>query len=608
MADVEQLVWGETKGLTPGDGSDTTLTRLYAVVARMAVIARERRLDGHMQRATLVYSRNSTLERDRYNLMISAIEQVEANAWTGTALPQRAAIWELNADGSLRFEGGSPPAQATWIADPTTRSGGDFKSADGRTFQLRESDKATNDDELPYVSGYTGTSLPAKQELTGWQRKVPWILGLVGGIGFIIVALNVSHTSSSFAQAYDLLSGQQTGHVASFAKGLVLPECPAGTPGVCESDATRLTVNGAAKVDAALASALQAREALVTTNGPVCVTKLADVAELHKKSPKTAVTIDPFCLNLVGQAVRYAGEHLVVTAQTPQGYWFQTAAWWIFGWHVPTHGGQPVSLIIPLCLMMAGVVSLLVGLGLGVERKPLGALISQENRYSLALAQVTFWTILVLTSVVAIAIFNGGLVAEKMRYYAHLNVDNTSPYAVQWGFFPSIPEAIWAVLGITFASPALSALLKSMRKVVPEGGTGFDVRGADANDPSKKGVLGFVTPLVGHTDPRKASIADWFLGEDVNTMNRIDITRLQLVMITAGLLISYGQAIFASVRDLPTQDILLAVRDTSVLVPSLPFVGATMALMLAASHTTYLVAKTVESKPASGGSAGEDRG
>ncbi len=607
MADIEELVWGETKGLSPSDDSDATLSRLYAVVARMVLTARERGLDGHFKRDTLVYSRSSKVERDRYNLMLGALEQVQANAWSGGPLPQRGALWELNPDRKLRIEGDYPRAHLAWITESTTRSGCDFKSADGRVFRLLESDQIAKPDELPFVSGYTGTSLPIPEARTRWQRAVPWILGLAGGIGFIIVALNVSHTSNSFAQAYDLLTGRQTAHVAPFAQGLVLSPCPAGVTGICDSDDTKLQVAGVAKKDAALAGALSAREKLVTDNGKRCVNILADAAKALKDAPDAAIAVDQPCLDLVGQAVRYASRHLVVTAETTPSFWYQTVMWWAFGWHVPSHGAQPASLVIPLCLMMAGVVALLVGLGLGVERKPLGALISPENRHSLALAQVTFWTILVLTSVVVIAIFNGGLVAEQMRYFAHLDVTATSPEAVRKGFFPGVPDAIWAVLGITFASPALSALLKNLRPTVPEGMPDFAVRGADAANRAGRGVIGFQTPLAARDDTRKASIVGWFLGEDVNTKDRIDITRLQMVMITIGLILAYGQAIFAALRDLPAQDILLTVRDTSVIVPSLPAVGATMALMLAANHATYLIAKAAESKPAAEGKAGEDR-
>ena len=603
MADTEELVWGETRGLSPSDNADATLARLHAVVGHLALAAQARRLAGEFRRKALIYSNETKSERDSYDKMLGVLEQVEAKTWTGAALPKRAALWPCNADGKLRIEGDKPPKNLTWIAAETTRSGGDFKDGEGRVFRLLESDEAGKAGELPFISAYTGTGLPMPETRTLRQRAVPWILGLVGGIGFIIIALNISHTANSFAQAYDLLTGRQAAEVAAFARVLALPPCPSGSNGLCETDAMKLE----GKDEAAQAPAIGARAELITDKGEKCVQTLADMAKTLKDKPDTAIAVDAACLDLVGQAVRHASRYLVVTAGTKLGTLYQTISWWAFGWLVPSDGTQPVSLIVPLCLMMAGIIALLMGLGLGTEHKLLGALISPENRYSLALAQVTFWTVLVLTSVIGIAAFNGGLVAEQMRYFTGLDITEKSPDAIRFGFFPGVPGAIWAVLGITFASPALSALMKNLRPKVVEGMPDFEVLGAKADPASGAGntVIGFKTPLVARDDARKASIADWFLGEDVNTRDRLDITRLQMVMITAGLIVAYSQAIFAAVRDLPTQDILLAIRDTAVIVPSLPAVGATMALMLGASHATYLVAKAAETKPTPEGNADE---
>jgi hypothetical protein len=111
-------------------------------------------------------------------------------------------------------------------------------------------------------------------------------------------------------------------------------------------------------------------------------------------------------------------------------------------------------------------------------------------------------------------------------------------------------------------------------------------------------VTFFRNPVVMRDSARRASIADWFLGEDVANRDRIDISRLQMVLITAGLLVTYGEAICGVVRDLSTASLMLTVRDVSVLIASLPPVGTTMAVMLAASHATYLIAKAADGKPA----------
>jgi hypothetical protein len=246
---------------------------------------------------------------------------------------------------------------------------------------------------------------------------------------------------------------------------------------------------------------------------------------------------------------------------------------------------------MPNTFMIVGVIMVLVGLGRGVTGTPLGVLISPKNRYSLALAQVTFWTILVLTSVVAIAIFNAGLVAEQMRYFLPATNDD-APAAIKYGFFPDIPSGIWAVLGITLSTTVLSTWIKSLKGTVPE--ANFSV--ADATQEADK-IGFFKTPTESRSDQHSASIADWFLGEDTGKTDRIDISRVQMVLITSGLLVTYGHAIFASFRNLPTPEILFAIQSLGVLVPGLPIVGATMAIMLSVSHATYLVAKAAD-KPA----------
>jgi hypothetical protein len=250
---------------------------------------------------------------------------------------------------------------------------------------------------------------------------------------------------------------------------------------------------------------------------------------------------------------------------------------------------------MPTSLMMLGVVLVLIGLGRGVNGTPLGALISPNGRYSLALAQVTFWTILILTSVIAVAIFNGGLVSEMVRYFPGIVKGIVEPTAVANGFFPIIPQGIWGVLGISFGSTMVSALIKSLKG---EGARDPATRVSDESSKQTGGIGVFKASVAGYDPAHRASIADWFLGEDADNKDKIDISRVQMVLITAGLLVTYGNAIFAAIRDLAPQEILLAIQNVDVLVGTLPPVGATMAIMLAVSHATYLVAKAADAPPA----------
>ena len=95
-------------------------------------------------------------------------------------------------------------------------------------------------------------------------------------------------------------------------------------------------------------------------------------------------------------------------------------------------------------------------------------------------------------------------------------------------------------------------------------------------------------------DTRQASIADWFLGEEGANKDKIDISRVQMVMVTAGLLVTYGSAIFAFTRDITLAGVMAATAKPAVLFATLPAVGATMAALMLMSHATYLVAKAAD--------------
>jgi hypothetical protein len=67
-----------------------------------------------------------------------------------------------------------------------------------------------------------------------------------------------------------------------------------------------------------------------------------------------------------------------------------------------------------------------------------------------------------------------------------------------------------------------------------------------------------------------------------------------MVLITPGLLLAYGNAIFASIRDIGQYEMVAAIKAVDVLIAGLPPVGTSMAVMLAVSHATYLVAKAAD--------------
>jgi hypothetical protein len=599
--DVLAIIWGETAGLKPKDNSPATMQRLQVVIGKLASAAKKRGLDRQLHAKQVPDAVSPDLTA--FTAMQSAVGDAEIRKWvTSTPLPARAVLWEITESGLPPRDCPAPPA-AAWILDPDTVHGGDFTSgeaADLKTFRLFESPKVPAEDELPYVSALTGSGVPApKKPRRRWYKNVNWWIGLGGGALFLLVAFNLAWTAASFSRAYDLLTNSYPDQVEAFTKYLNVNACPGSDGGdICKD---YRTASDSTKSD-------QDKSKTLPSQGGTCIvalTKAAQDVQSARKDNKSLQDSQTYsddnlnCLKLLGYGVQYAARNMVISGN---GWLSSTARWisWeLLSWHVPDNGLQHVSLGTPMTLMMLGVVLVLVGLGRGVMGTPLGALISPQNRYSLALSQVTFWTVLILTSAIAIAIFNSGLVAEHMRDFVAPQATtppqsaSTALSSLVLGVFPDIPTGIWFVLGISLTSTVASSWIKWLKGSVLEGADG-----AQTPQPSAVKITVLGTPTEQRESPEGASIADWFFGEDAGTTDRIDISRVQMVMVTAGLLITYGQMIFASVGNLSAPEILLAVQKLEVLIPGLPVVGATMAIMLAVSHGTYLGAKAVSTTPA----------
>lgn len=614
--ELAQIVWAETKALgfgkADGSGDVNEVRRL------LAQLAASTNGDGFDRREPP--PNNDSLYRETVAGLFAICEAAQ-----NAVPPQyRLIFWEAGDNTDRPNLSATPPPPAPWATMPAAgiTYHGRFQSVGGgRAIDVFARRPAAGDDDRPVmVNVLTGTGVPGAATQVAkiaavpagpWYRSVNWWIGLSGGALFFLAALNLLWTANSFSQAFDLMNNRLVGASQAFSQTLTLPPCAndaaADQTKLCETaDELDPKDKKADELKALQESLNGKRSAYLSKNGPDCTIYLTKWASderpvVPSPSPPGGQTPSPRdrtlempCLDLLGKAVAYASNNLVIKGDG----WIASVARpvlrWLLSWHVPTSGTQTVSLTIPASLMMLGVAMVLIGLGRGVNGTPLGALISPNGRYSLALAQVTFWTVLVLTSVVAIAIFNGGLVSEMVRYFPTLAKDATQPVAVVRGFFPIIPDGIWAVLGISFGSTALSVLIKSLKGAASDSPTGV----ASDRSTTIGGVGFFKTPVAGYDSAHRASIADWFLGEDADTKDKIDISRVQMVVITAGLLITYGNAIFSAVQDLAPQEILLAIRNVDVLVGALPPVGSAMAVMLAVSHATYLLAKAADTPSA----------
>jgi hypothetical protein len=140
--DLCAIVWGETWGLSPKDGNDQTRTRLQAVIAKLAVAAKQRGLDYQLKRK-LAPRADDAEAMAVYGPMTSTADAAASGKWRPEiALPARAVLWEINEGGSPRRDG-ALPKPAAWIFGSESKAGGNFVAGAGpdqRTYRLFESE------------------------------------------------------------------------------------------------------------------------------------------------------------------------------------------------------------------------------------------------------------------------------------------------------------------------------------------------------------------------------------------------------------------------------------------------------------------------------------
>jgi hypothetical protein len=589
--DLLTIVWGETRGLA-APGAPNTLSRLYAVVAAMAVEAQKRRLDGRMRHSPppAVGSEDEA----PYKQMSAVVNQVDAGTWDGDALPRRAVIWEALESGIARYDN-TLPKSAAWILEPGVSATHLYRSGQGprqRVYGLFES--ATDDaavNEMPLISGSTGTGV-VKADRVPAGNWLAWLIGL-GGVALLIVGgvaaefagsslhdARLSLTTSDPARRADLIHQVANTCIeyhtqfpaqpqVEFCKALVgqnyaLPK--ADDKGLISWDAGAVVavidaakscdgsggkVPGAAHPDCAM---LWDAALTLTQGGAIFADK-----DQRLKEGKSAFN-------------RFlAATSALLTARS--------------------NDAGTVSVLAPVVAILLGITGLMIGLGLGTKGRVAGIWIDGRNRVSLARGQVTLWTIVALGGYAAMALFNVGALGLE-------GLLGDEPVSA----FPTIPAAIASALGIAVSSTMLSALILGIKTnaTANQQANGFDA----AATPSfaARGATFFGSGTTGidtKPDASQASITDIFMGEEDANADTVDVSRLQNVVITLTLVLGYLATLVVAVsRILPER---LFVHPMEPYFPSLPTIGAAAAALLFVSHATYLVAKSHDTPPAKPG-------
>jgi hypothetical protein len=588
---ILNIVWAETSRIIAADGSAGTKARAQAVVGALA-----QRAAGLGSTANFTEARAlpeaGTPGADRVEEMRTVSDTAVASGqYGGVALPKRAVIWEVTPTGEPRESERQLPKWARWIKDGAPTRTSDFTvegDTTGRIFRLFESDAEPPVDGVAFVSGLTGSGVPAPLGKINYL-SLPWILGILATVLFVWMIIALGWTGRAVTQARDLLAGTQparTAELATTVYGQCLvkpPAAPAPQPGQTPSPPPPPSANVWTDEckDIGPSDSVKVEEVSIAPAMQRCATEAAD-----KSAKREAlITTSSFC--------RLAWRHALNKANTGEmtnlpgffGTFFVKIAGW-FASPYPQTGS--VSLALPTSAMLLSITLLVISLGLGKKERAFGIWINAENRMSLARMQVTLWTVVVLGAYAAMTLFNAGMLSEMARALSAAGDEQALAKLVM---FPTIPGYILAALGIAVASPMVASLIKSGTNSQ----TNVDLQ-ARAQKADKSGIGRFVDPTGDETlevrpSGQHASLVDFFVGEHQSDKDLIDVSRLQNVVITVILVGGYATMLFGFVRDIAPADIINALAAKTPLFSSLPDATGTFATLLVASHATYLIAK-----------------
>jgi len=224
---------------------------------------------------------------------------------------------------------------------------------------------------------------------------------------------------------------------------------------------------------------------------------------------------------------------------------------------------QVVPGVAAAVVMAASILALAVlleAVGRQITGRPLGIFLSGRNTYSLSRLQMAIWTVVMLGGILAIAICKAWISARDA-----LTMD--------------IGGDVYAVMGISYATGAVVPGLLSLKAATPS----TDDQRAGAADRSGDVVTG-AGQRFERMPGMPALLSDLVKGDDLATAGTVDISKVQQLLITIGLVGFYI--------------VLLIDRAMRLDFHGLPEFPSQFVNLLLVSHGGYLAYKAVPQTPA----------
>jgi len=199
-----------------------------------------------------------------------------------------------------------------------------------------------------------------------------------------------------------------------------------------------------------------------------------------------------------------------------------------------------------------------------------GLLIDTRNKMSLSRLQLVLWTLVVLSALLTVALFN-------IRKDAMAN-----PLDIH------VSPQVWGLLGISTASFVTAATIKSQKKnqnVSVEATERTTEALKKVGDDPKK-VADPQDALVAYERPRDAGVSELFKGDEVIAAAYLDLGKVQVFFFALIVVFAYAAEVGALLYGTPHP------------IKSLPDLSTGIVALLGISHAGYLTSKAVPSNPA----------
>jgi len=213
-------------------------------------------------------------------------------------------------------------------------------------------------------------------------------------------------------------------------------------------------------------------------------------------------------------------------------------------------------------VVLGALLAFFLVLGVWITRQPLGVLINQRNLMSLSRLQIVCWSLV---------IFSGYIVAVMQRIAGHV----PNPLDV------SVDNHLWAILGISTASFVGTPLILSTKTDKSPTDTALRAASSALGEAPASIQQNAQGTLYSNSLTGDASFSDIFEGDEVGNTAYLDISKVQLFLITVLLIGVYCSdlwSLFSGPLDQLTK---------------LPPANGDMLKLFALSHAGYLTFKTV---------------